>query len=113
MVRVLGVLMLAVGIALLALPITAGEQATKPDTVQGKVSCKLDGTGSGCCIAKLEKAIAAVKGVKEARLDAKAGTATIVCEKDAKVSVLDIEKAVAGADKHNHGFKVIELKQSE
>lgn len=94
----------------LTIPAQAGE---KTDTVQGKAVCKLEGTQSGCCIGKLEAGIAKLKGVKEVKVDAKAGTATIVTEKDSKVSVEDIKKALAEADKgHNHGFKVIQIKQA-
>lgn len=114
MKRIVGAIAVIVCMALLTLPTIAAESAGKTKTVQGKVMCKLDGTAGGCCIGKLEKAIARVKGVKEVQLDAKKGRATIVCEKGAKVSVADINNAVAGADKgHNHGFKVIEIKQAQ
>ena len=109
---------LIVGVALLALSTTAAEPAAETDiikgTIEGKVLCKLDGTALGCCIGKLEKGIAGVKGVKEVHIDSEAGTATIVVTKGAKVSVEDIKKAVAEADReHNHGFKVTEIKQAE
>lgn len=114
MKRLVYVASLIVGMALMAVPIVAAQSAVKTDTVQGKVMCKLDGTSSGCCIGKLQKGIAGVKGVKDAHIDAKTGTATIICEKGAKVSVEDINKAVAEADKaHNHGFKAIEIKQAQ
>lgn len=97
-----------VALALVALPATAG-QVIK-GTIEGKTLCKLEGTAQGCCIGKLEKSIANVEGVKECHIDAKAGTATIVVKEGAKVSVEEIKKAVAEADKrHNHGFKVTEI----
>jgi len=109
---------LILGMALLALPARTAEPGADTDvikgTIGGKVLCKLDGTASGCCIGKLQKGIASVKGVKEVHIDWKAGTATIVAEKGAKVSVEDINKAIAEADKgHNHGFKVTQIKQAQ
>lgn len=104
---------MAVSLALLASAALAGEPAAKPETVQGKVLCKLEGTAGGCCIGKLQKAIASIKGVTDVQIDAKAGSATILCEKGAKVSVADINKAVTEADKgHEHGFKVIEIREA-
>lgn len=116
MKRLVCVVSLIVGMALLALPTTATEPETDviKGTIEGKVLCKLDGTAGGCCIGKLEKGIASVKGVKEVHIDAKAGTATIVAKKGAKVSVAAINKAIAEADKgHNHGFKLTEIKQAK
>ncbi|MDA2929139.1 cation transporter [Acidobacteria bacterium AH-259-O06] len=118
MKRLVCAVSLIVGMVLLALPTTAAEPAAETEiikgTIEGKVLCKLDGTASGCCIGKLEKGIASVKGVKEVHINAKAGTASIALKKGAKVSVKDIKKAVANADKgHNHGFKVTEIKQAE
>ena len=108
------VLSLIAFLALWSLVGTAQQAPAKPETVQGNVLCKLDGTASGCCIGKLEKGIANVKGVKEVHIDWKAGTATIVGKKGAKVSVEDINKAIAEADKgHNHGFRVTQIKQAE
>lgn len=103
-----------VGVVLLALLAAAAASAAETGTVEGKALCKLDGTSSGCCIGKLEKGIAKVKGVKDVRIDAKKGTATILCEKGAKVSMEEIKKAVEKADQaHDHGFKVIEIKRVE
>ena len=118
MKRLVCAVSLIVGVALLALPTTAAEPAAETDiikgTIEGKVLCKLDGTAGGCCIGKLEKGIASVKGVKEVHIDAKAGTATIVAKKGAKVSVAAINKAIAEADKgHNHGFKLTEIKKAK
>ena len=57
---------------------------------------------------------AAVEGVEGVKIDAEEGTATIVVEKGATVSVQDIKEAVAKADKgHQHGFNVIEIKEVE
>lgn len=114
MKRLTRIVSLIAGMGLLAFVTATAISAEEAKTVEGKVFCKLEGTGSGCCIGKLEKAIGNIKGVKEVSIDAEAGKATIVIEKGAKVSVEDINKAVAEADKaHDHGFKVVEIKQAE
>ena len=112
--RQFATVLLAVGLVLPAFLVADPLTAADPDTIEGKAFCKLDGTSSGCCLGKLRNAIDAIEGVVGVEIDAEEGTATIDVKEGATVSVEDIKEAVAEADKgHQHGFKVIEIKEVE
>jgi len=70
-----------------------------------KITLKIEGMSCGMCVDNVTRAMSAVKGVSDVKVDLKKGTATVICEDD--VTNEDLIKAVIDvgfAAKVKHGL---------